>query len=282
MRDLSGKTIRFLAQERKYRMDPYPAVAPLDANKNIYITGQHYDADDDDRRGYLSQSEITGEIEVKPAARLKKFTPRIDETTTVLIIHNKPYDCRVNESGDPINPKDYWDANFIIAQTKIVAPSKAEATIKHLFYLDDKDSEARVFVISSDARYEAEKLIREQASLDEYKDIVMLLNLSVKDFHVDWRPLTSTRLKEVLLKQADKNPESIKYAFTEQGKDVLFMAKLIDRNIIARKGNGYYDGTKFIADSSEQFVKYINDQLNDSDISKWGRLLKESEAEQMV
>ena len=279
---LDGKVIRFLAQDRKYRMEPYPAVAPMDTNKNIYITGQHYDFSDKDRQGFLSQAEIIGEVEVKPAARLKKFTPRISDTTTVLIIHNKPYDCTISDHGEPNNPKDYWDAHFIIAQDKLVAPSKAESTIKHKFYLDDKDAEARVFVLTADARYEAEKLIREQASLDEYKDIVMLLNLSVSDFHVDWKPLTSTRLKEILLKQSEKNPESIKYAFTEQGKDVLFMAKLLERGIIARKGNGYYDGQKFIADSSEMFVKYVGDQLNDSDISKWGRLLKESEAEEMV
>ena len=274
--------MRFLANGRKYISEPYPAVAPLDTKKNIYITGQHYDSSDRDRQGYLTQAEITGEIEVKPAARLKKFTPRITDETTILIIHNKPYDCTMNEHGSPNNPKDYWDAQFIMAQDKLVAPSKTEATIKHLFYLDDKDAEAKVYVITADARYEAEKLIREKASIDEYKDIVMLLNLSVSDFHVDWRPLTSTRLKELLLKQAEKDPESIKYAFTDQGKDILFMAKLIDRGIISRKGNGYYDGQKFIVDNADAFSKYINDQLNDSDISKWGRLLKESEAEEMV
>lgn len=279
---LDGKKVRFLAQDRKYVTDPYPAVAPLDSTNNIFVTGQHYEADDKDRQGFLTQAEITGELEIKPAGRLKKFSPKIDETTTVLIIHNKEYDCTVSEAGNPNNPKDYWDAHFIIAQDYLVAKSKTKATIKHKFYMDDKDEEAKHFVVTADAKYEAEKLIREQASIDEYKDIVMLLNLSVKDFHVDWRPLTSTRLKEVLLKQADSNPSSIKFAFTDQGKDVLFMAKLIEQNIITKKNNAYYDGVKFISDSHESFIQYIGDTLNDSDVSKWGRLLKEAEAEQMI
>ena len=279
---LDGKKVRFLAQERKYITDPYPAVAPLDSVNNIFITGQHYEANDKDRQGFLTQAEITGEQEIRPAARAKRFSPLITETSTVMIIHNKQYDCTMNGSDVPNNPKDYWDAHFIIAQRELVAPSKTKATVKHLFYLDDKDEEAKHFVISSDAKYEAEKLIREKASIDEYKDVVMLLNLSTKDFHVDWKTMSSTRLKEVLLRQAATNPDSVKFAFSEQGKDVLFMAKLIEQNIITRKNNAYYDGQKFIADSHEKFVSYISDTLNDSDVSKWGRLLKEAEAEQMI
>ena len=235
---LDGKKVRFLAQDRKYVTDPYPAVAPLDSTNNIFVTGQHYEADDKDRQGFLTQAEITGELEIKPAGRLKKFSPKIDETTTVLIIHNKEYDCTVSEAGNPNNPKDYWDAHFIIAQDYLVAKSKTKATIKHKFYMDDKDEEAKHFVVTADAKYEAEKLIREQASIDEYKDIIMLLNLSVKDFHVDWRPLTSTRLKEVLLKQADSNPSSIKFAFTDQGKDVLFMMDSVTRYAMAEREIG--------------------------------------------
>lgn len=282
MRKLDGKKVRFLAVDRKYRGEHYPAIAPLDSDINNYVTGQHYDSNNLETEGMLTLKEITGEDEIKPAGRLKKFPYVVNHEDPVFIIHNKQYDCRLKDDGSPINPKDYAEAYFIVAQTRIVARTKKEVTSQHKFHLQDLDADAIEFVTNTDEIYEAEKLIREGISLEEYKDLIMLLNISVKDFHVDWKPLNSTRMKELLIKQAQKNPASIKFAFTEAGKDFLFMAKLLENKIILRKGDGYYDGEKFIAMDNDRFLNFVADNDNSQMVSKWGRLLKESEVEQMV
>ena len=281
MRKIQGKKVRFIAIERKYRSTAYQAVAPLDNKLNIYVTGQHYEPEDPDRKGFLTMGEITGDDEVKPLARQLKFRPLISETTVIPIIHNKEYDCTFNEKNEPNNQQDFWHACFIISQD-YVAKSKGKQSPKHIFYLDDKEVEAKVFNTNADDVYEAQKLIRESATLDEYKDIVMLLNLSVRDFNVDHKPLSSERLKEVLLRQAEKEPETVKFAFTQRGKDFLFLAKLRNLNILAHRKDGYYDGDVPLAVDAEKMVDYIADPMNDTDVAKWGRLLKEAEAEELV
>jgi len=278
MRKLDGKIVRFIAHDRKYRSTPYPAVAPLDTKLNIYVTGQHADPSDPDRTGFLTQEEIIGEIEVAPKARKAKFSPRIDQHTTVLIIHNKPYDCRLDDKGIPVNPKDYWEAQFIIEQTSLVAPTEAKAQSTHKFYLDDKEEAAKLFVSQADEVYAAQKKIHEEANVSEYSELVMALNLSVQGFHVDWRPMNSNRLKEVLLKQAERDPASIVRIFSEQGKDLIFFSQLVEKKILARRPDGYYDGQKFICSDSTEFLRFIAKRDNDSSVSKWGRLLEEMKA----
>ena len=160
MSKLDGKIVRFLAVDRKYRSTPYPAVAPYDTKLNTYITGQHFIAGDKERSDFLTVEEITGEMEIKPAKRKDKFRYVINDEDPIMIVHNKPYDCRLDANGNPVNNKDYWDAHFILAQTDLVAMSKASSNAKHKFHLDDREAEAKEFVIGADEIYEAEKLIR--------------------------------------------------------------------------------------------------------------------------
>ncbi len=275
MRKLDGKKVRFIAVDRKYRTEAYPAVAPLSSRLNTYITGQHIDPDDDSTKGNLTLREITGEIEIKPDARRKLFPFVINDVDPVLIIHNKVYDCSVHSNGAPKNPKDYVEAHFIILQTLIVAGSKKDVISRHKFYLEDKDADAKAFVLSSDAVYEAEKMIREKATISDYKELVMSLNLTVSGFNINYKLMTEDRLKEALIKQAKADPVSITSLFTENGKNVIMLAKLVDSNIIKnRVGQGYFDGEQFIAVDSSSFILFIKEDKNAGLLQKWGRLLE--------
>ena len=275
---LDGKKVKFIALDRKYRVEPYPAVAPLDSKLNTYITGQHIDPADDSTIGNLTLKEITGEIEIKPEGRRKKFPHIINDVDPVMIIHNKTLDCTMNSKGEPSNPKDYADANFIIAQTRIIASSKQEASSRHKFYLEDKEADAKVYVNTSDKVYEAQKLIREKTAIGDYKDLVMMLNLSVSGFHVSYKNMTDTRLKEVLLKQAESDPDSISIAFTEKGEDMIFIARCTEAGHINYKpGNGYYEGQKFLATDLMAMLAFIANPENGNFVNKWGKLLKIAE-----
>jgi len=277
-RILDGKVVKFIAVDRKYRTEAYPAIAPLSTRLNTYVTGQHIDPDDKSTDGNLTLKEITGEIEIKPESRRKRFPHVINDVDPVLIIHNKGYDCRLDDSGKPVNYKDYAEAYFIIAQTSLVASSKKNATPRHKFYLEDKEADAAAFVNNSDKAYEAEKLIREKASIEDYKDLITMLNLTVPGFNVSTASLSDTRLKEILIKQAHKDPDSVSVAFTERGKDILFVSKLVGAKILTYKvGSGYYDGEKFIARDLAEMTSFVQNPDNGNDVSKWGKFLKESE-----
>jgi len=279
MRKISNKKVKFIATDRKYRTEAYPAVAPLDSKLSTYITGQHVDYKDPSTKNNLTYDEIIGKIEIKPAGRKRDFPYVINHQDPVLIIHNKIYDCTLDDDGKPLNAKDFAEANFIIAQTRLIAENKGSVRPAHKFYLEDKDADAKIFIKKSDAIYEAEKLIREKAAIEDYKDLILMLNLSVKGFHVDAQPLNDTRWKEILLTQAKEDPDSITLAFTDKGRDIIFLSKLVKNKIIDHKvGNGYYDGQKFIAIDVDSFVVFINDGSNSSLVGKWGKLLQESES----
>jgi hypothetical protein len=250
----------------------------LDSELNTYITGQHIDPKDSSSKGNLTLAEIIGDVEIKPEARRRAFSYVISDTTVVPIIHNKVYDCTLDEKGNPVNFKDYTDANFIINQIPLVAISRKAKNTRHKFYMEDKEEEAKEFVIDADSAFEAEKLVREKAAISEYKDLVSILNLTVADFNVSTENMTDTRLKEVLIKQARKEPKTIVNAFSDRGQDALFLANLVKHDILNyKRGNGYYDGEKFVAKSVNAFIDYISDKANDSDVSKWGTLLKNEE-----
>ncbi len=103
----------------------------------------------------------------------------------------------------------------------------------------------------------------------------MLLNLSVSGFHVDYSTMNDTRLKEILLKQATIDPDSISVAFTDRGRDMKFIANLIDKkHLVFKPGNGYYEGSSFLASDMNTMIAYIEDSNNSSLIAKWGKLLK--------
>ena len=272
------RKVKFIALDRKYRTEAYPAVAPLDSKLNTYVTGQHIDYDDESTLANLTIDEITGKVPIKPDSKKKRFPHVINDVDPVLIIHNKTYDCSLGDDGKPVNPKDYAEGNFIINQTKLIAPSKKEARPRHKFYMEDKEADAKVFVNKSDKVYEAEKLIREKASIEEYKDLVMMLNLSVPGFHADHKTMSDTRLKETLIKQAQEDPDSISVAFTERGKDILFIAKLVGYNILRyRPGKGYFDGEQFLANDLIEMISFVQDSNNGKDVVRWGVLLKKEE-----
>jgi len=276
MSNLEGKIVKFIAIERKYRAEPYQAVAPLDSKLNTYITGQHVDFNDPSTKGNLTLQEITGEVEIKPEGRKRKFPIVISETDVVLIQHNKPYNCKV-EDGNPLNAKEYAEAHFIVAQEKLVAPNKDSIMSWHKFYLEDKDEEAKAFVSKADRAYEAEHLIRSKATIGDYKSIVMMLNLTVPGFNIDYKIMSETRLKALLIQQAKENPDSIIKSFSDEGKDYLFIAELLDAKIISHKvGDGYYDGNKFLAAEIPSLIAFMNDAANSSSLGKFGKLLKAS------
>ena len=278
IRRIEGKKIKFIAVDRKYRTEPYPAVAPLDSKINNYVTGQHRDYEDPSTKGYLTLKEITGEEKITPEGRRKKFSYRITDDTEIPILHNKTYDTRLDGNGDPLNAVDYWNAQFIINQTRIVAMSKSEVTPKHKFYLEDKESDAKAFVSTADEVYDAEKLIREKATLGDYKDLVMLLNMIETGFYVEYSTMSDIRLKEILIKKAQENPKVIQKLFSDEGKDLLFIAKLNDYDIIQHKpGNGYYDGQKFIASNHNEMLGFIANPENETLVGKWHSLLKRNE-----
>lgn len=276
MKELEGKKVQFLSVDPKYIKQPYPAIAPLSKMMNTYVTGQHVDPNNDETIGNLSQNEMLGEDEIKPAARKKLFPYVINPSNPVMIIHGKKYNCEVNGEGKPVNPQDYAEAHFIVAQKWLVAENKDKLQgTTQKFFLSDKEREANRRLLKADTRYEAEKLIREKATLEEYKHIIYVMNLRTPQFFENPDAMTSTQIKDLLLRKADESPDEVKFYFTDAAKPYILAGRLLSAQIIEKKHDGYYYAGNYLGENSSGMITYLNNKDNEQLTGKLIRMLDE-------
>lgn len=282
MKELDGKEVRFVAVDKRYMRTPYPAIAPHSKSMGTYVTGQHVDPEDETTYGNLTEDEMLGEIEIKPAARKKKFAYVINPDNPVFIIHMQKYNCKVDEKGNPLHPRDYWEAHFILEQNIVANTRRNVKTGKHYFYLEDKDKEAALTVSEFDARYAAEKFIRESLSISDYKDIIELLNLKYPYFQENVKGMSQVRMFETLLKHAHDKPQEIVDISREEAKDELFISKLVARRILKKRVDGIYDGQQLVGRTLDEVILYLHTTEGQSSLEKWGQLLVKAEQKEEV
>lgn len=272
---LDGKKIRFIAVDPKYVDTPYPLIAPWSSKLNTYITGQHIDPEDPDTKGNLTPDEMLGIKDIKPAGRAANFPYVINPDNTVYVFNGKSYDCRV-EDNKPVNPVDYFEAYFIYAQDWVVAPNKMSVKkSKHKFYMDDKEAESRQRILLSDKRYEAEKLIRENAAIEDYKLMIYFFNMRIPGFYEDPLGLTATRLKDILLRVAEENPNQVADFFKDEYQPHILAARLVGEGVISKRHDGYYYSSLYLGVDSTALVSYISDKNNSEVVDKLKRELEQ-------
>lgn len=276
MKELEGKIVQFLAVDKKYIKQPYPAIAPMSKRMNTYVTGQHVDPNDENTKGNLRIPEMLGEEVIKPAARQALFPYVINPSNPVMIQHGRKYNCEVSSDGKPINPQDYAEAHFIIAQDWLIAPNKNKVRSNHhKFYLNDKEQEAQGRLLKADTRYEAEKLIREKATIEEYKWIVYVMNLRTPQFFENPDVMTATQLKDLLLRKAEESPSDVQFYFTDAAKPYILAGRLLSAKIIEQKHDGYYYGGNYLGESSQGMVSFLSNPDNEQITGKLIRVLEE-------
>lgn len=272
---LDGKTVRFIAVEKKYARQPYPLIAPMSENMNAYVTGQHIVPGDPETQGNLTTDEMTGKKKLT-TQKANRFQFVINPDNPTQIFHMRAYDCTLDPKGSPINPKDYFQANFIFLQTWICAPSKDMVKPgKHQFYLNDKEQEAKARVFKADERYEAEKAIREECAIEDYKIMVYMFNMRIPGFYSEPGSLNDTQLKDVLLQQAEKNPKEVMYFFSDAAQPILLGARLYGEKILTKRHDGYYYDGQFLAIGTNELARYLSDEGNVNIVDKLKNLLKQ-------
>lgn len=271
---LDGKTVRFIAVDKKYARQPYPAMAPLSDSMNTYVTGQHIIPGDPKTAHNLTIAEMTG-VKQLTTAKGKRFQYVINPNNVIQIFHSKAYDCTLAPDGNPMNPKDYWEAQFIYLQDWLIAKTKeAVKPGKHRFYLSDREQEAKARVLKRDIIYEAEKKIRESLSVEDYKIVVYVLNMRIPGFYHEPETMNSTQLKDLLLQQALENPKEIEYFFSDAAQPFLLGARLYGDKIITKRHDGYYYQNQFLAIGNKELARYLSDDNNADIIDKLKQLLK--------
>jgi hypothetical protein len=267
-RILDGKKVRFIAVDKKYERQPYPCIAPFDDQMSAYVTGQHIDPADEKTYENLTVEEMTGEADISIKKR-KKFPHVINPENAVNIFHAKSYDCTLKPDGTPLKPKDYAEAYFILHQKWLTAINKQSVRpSKHKFYLDDKEENAKIRLLKADMRFEAEKLIREKATVDDYAIMLYMLNMRVPGFYEDPATLSPSTMMDILLTQAEENPKQITFYFTEEAEVHVFLAKLVGTKTVDKRHDGYFYKSTYLGLDDNAFATYLSDDNNSMIVDK--------------
>lgn len=270
------KKIRLIANDARYRKEPYPSIATFNEKLGTYLTGQHIDPDNPSTAENLTTRQMTGEDKLTDSQK-KKFGYIIIPETRINLLHLKEYDITIDSDGNPLNKKDYAEYQYLKYQHR-VAPSKDKfISGDHYFYLEDKEGEAADRITKRELRYKAEKLIRENTSIGAYKDIVLLLNNKIKGFRVSINNMSDTLLQDKLYDACETNPEAVIDCFKDGSREDLFLLKCVENGYITKNGNSYYDGQQFLGDNLDQIKSFIRTNDGDRFRRRWTSLLAKKE-----
>ena len=274
------RIIRLVAISRKYHNAPYMALPARDEKLGTWITGQHRDPMRSETIGYLTPEQMTGKVP-PTIDQIKKFDGYIIDPLKHIPFHNlQSFDLSRYENGEAVNGKDIQLYNFARNFLPNVAPAKSAVNNStHHFYFEDKEADAVDYVKKEDMIYEAEKLIRENCTIGDYRNKILLLNHKVKNFTLDVDVLSDNQIKMELIKMCKNSPEEIIACFGKKAEEELYILKLVKHNILTYKDGSYYDGSFFIADTLDKVRSFVKNPIGENAryASKWGKLLLQAE-----
>lgn len=239
IRSRKDGSIKLIAVNPKYRNVPFFATPIWDAKRRKYRKGGQED---------LNKTELA------------KCALIISEDEHYPVSHNEILDL----SDDMQREKAAFLCDqdpFIVIGVKNVKPDET------LFYIEDRESEAKEFISNADKVLKALQII-EAAPIDDYKDMCLMLGLPSSG--------SKTVLTHALQAKAMKEPEKIIKLKEGNYEEKLFILKLIEKGILtkSRKDNRIYDGENLIARNLDESVLYMKQKENAAVVEIWRKNLE--------
>lgn len=124
------------------------------------------------------------------------------------------------------------------------------------FYIDDVEARAKKELESFNYKFEGMKLILSM-SLEEKRSNLRLFGKK------DIDTMTENSLGASLAQELEKNPKNFFEVLNDRDlKTKAFIAELLEKKVLTRKGNDYIYGEDTIAGSTEECILYLNDPKN--------------------
>ena len=234
IRKRTDGTIKLIAVNNKYRNIPFFTTPLWDGKRRKYGKGGQED---------MSKSELA--------------------KCEFVISEDEHYPVSHNEVLDLSDPAQREKAAFLCDQDPfIVIGAKNVKPGETLFYIEDRETEAKDFIDNTDNIFAALKII-DAASIDDYKDMCLMLSLSTAG--------SKTVLLRTLRAKAMKEPEKIIKLKNGDYEEKLTILKLIDAGVLKKgKNDGrIYDGENLIARNLDESVLYLKDKDNAAVVDIW-------------
>lgn len=256
---------------RKYKLHPYRSIAIWSDTLKTYLTGQHIDHYKDTTRNNLTTDEMTGKERLSPQ-KAKLFPYVINPLEPLMLIHNAPVDLTKDELGNYINVVDKAFYDYLVYQPVVALNKEVFNRTKHVFYIQDEEKEAAGRITQKSLVYKAAFMIRENTSFEKLKEVGLLLNFSSTDFNVNLDRISKVKLEDMIYSLCEKDPQKVIDCFDADVDNKLFVLKLVDKGILKRKGNDFFEGSRYIANGLDGVLAYISNKEGQLDASKWHKM----------
>lgn len=239
IKELGPRTVELVAINPMYRNVPFFAVPVYNEEKRSY--------------------DLCGQ---------EKMTPAEKEKQPIAFEVNESYPLMHRDKCDLNFEKDKLMYAFWLTQKDVVARTKKEAKKGvHLFYIEDKELEAKETISKTEKIFEALKYVTEKITTSDYENYALLLGMNVKG-------ATMSMLGGALKQRALDNPEQVISVFQGDNEHKLFALKLLSKGILSRKSDGrIYDKDNLIGRDVDDVVIYIRDEKNAMVVDIWAKKL---------
>jgi len=240
--------LRIIATDTKYRIAPFYIAARYDEGKKKYLTGQTWDTDPDKAK---KQKENTGLV--------------LDEDSNIPIKHNMVLDDEVEV--------DRIILGLIALHPEVVAATKSSVIPdKHRFYIENKETEAKVVINKTELKFDAISKIKSM-SLQEQNDFARLMGKSVS-------ALSKSQIEAYLYEECEMNPDRIISFFNDSNKKYkVFVNNLIDAGVLRMSDGKYLYNEEIIGLNIDYAIGYVKDRTNEKVVVQWSKMLKGKEVE---
>ena len=273
---MSTQRVRIVSTDPRYRKEPYPAIPVYNERIGTYLTGQHIDPTNPDTFKNLTLKEMLGEEKLSDEKR-EKFPHVIIPEHRIPISHLRWFDISVDSKGNPINPKDVAELNFFKLQDFVADSKGAVKKGYHYFYIEDLIQEAVQRISKRDARYQAEKKIREEVNIKKYKEIGLLLNYVEEGFNINVNGMSEVLLQDRLLEACEEFPHSVLKCFDRESEENIFVLKVHHYGIIQKKGKSFVDGQQYLGETIDDVKKFMRSSDGQVYKRRWVNLVAKRE-----
>ena len=271
---MKQRIVEIRSIDKRYMNVPYPYRPMEDTTNGTWLTGQHIHQGQEDG---LTPEEMMGKVALS-SERRKKFPYIINPLEVTALFNRRKFNITLNADKVPVNPKDYFE--FIMFRDFSYNVAKNKRSVRpgyDLFYIHDVEEEAKTQVSTEDMIYDAQKYIREECSMDRYKEIGLLLNYKIKNFHINVDGMTEVQVRAKLYDACKKYPTEVLSCKEDASNDDLFILKAVAYNIIKRMGDDFYDGAKFLGKGTKGVKTFMQGPDNQMYVGKWKSLIDDRE-----
>jgi len=154
------------------------------------------------------------------------------------------------------NPVNQLKYKVLLAHSDVALNELERNRPGIMFYIDDEEAKAKSELKTLNFELEGMKLIL-SLNPDETKGALRLFGKAGLDL------MSTSTAQAQLMQEMKKDPKKFFEIMTDDDlKNKMFIQELVEKKILTRKGNYYFNGDDRIAGSTEECVSYLKDINN--------------------